>query len=158
MASRDGFYGGAFHSKCNSIKKTITIIKTTNNCVFGGYTDKAWTAGKQYIRDDNAFIFSIVNESCQPIKIKCIDPDFVIYSRSDRGPVFGCGHVKQGFDICIKNSSNRTYDPKKAKCSYSNLGVTYKHPSYPEGAYESRTFLAGTRQFVTTEIEVYCKI
>ncbi len=159
-ASKDGFNGGAFHSRCNSIKKTITIIKTTNSCVFGGYTDEAWTAAKQYIWDNNAFIFSLVNEGNQPTKIKCSNPEYAIYSRPDRGPVFGNGHTKQGFDLCIKNSSNLCYSALKSKSSYSNLGVSYIHPSYPEGAYSvgSRTFLAGTRRFETLEIEVYCKL
>ncbi len=157
-ASEEGFNGGVFHSKCNFIKPTITIIKTTDNFVFGGYTSKAWESNNQYVKDDNAFIFSLINPSNQPSKTKCIDPQYAIYCRGDRGPIFGYGQGIGGFDICIKNSSNVMRDGLDQKGSYSNLGASYKLPEYPEGSFGSQTFLAGKRRFVTTEIEVYHKI
>jgi hypothetical protein len=41
-ATRDGFTAKAFHVKCDGKPKTITIIKTDQDYVFGGYTSAAW--------------------------------------------------------------------------------------------------------------------
>jgi hypothetical protein len=36
-ASIDGFAASSFHSKCDNISNTVTIIETISNSVFGGY-------------------------------------------------------------------------------------------------------------------------
>ncbi len=94
----------------------------------------------------------------EPIKIKCIDPEHAIYSRPDRGPIFGCGQLMKGHDICVKDNSNIYFPTSLNRTSYTSLGNSYIHSNYPEGArsLESQRFLAGTRQFMTKEIEVYC--
>jgi hypothetical protein len=45
-ASRDGFADSSFHSKCDYISNTVTIIKTTSNSVFGGYTSASWSSNE----------------------------------------------------------------------------------------------------------------
>jgi hypothetical protein len=37
--SSDGFGSDVFHSKCDGIAKTLIVVKATNQCVFGGYTE-----------------------------------------------------------------------------------------------------------------------
>ena len=44
-ASRDGFESETFHSKCDDLGPTITIVKSGNN-IFGGFTDVSWTRSK----------------------------------------------------------------------------------------------------------------
>ena len=40
LASRDGFDSDDFHSRCDNIGRTLTIIKVKNNPhIFGGYTE-----------------------------------------------------------------------------------------------------------------------
>jgi hypothetical protein len=56
-----------------------------------------------------------------------------------------------GGSVCKDNNANTTID------SYSNLGVTYKHPQYAQGTNEASTFLAGSFKFQLDEIEVYQK-
>jgi hypothetical protein len=41
-ASIDGFAASSFHSKCDNISNTVTIIETISNSVFGGYTSAKW--------------------------------------------------------------------------------------------------------------------
>ena len=124
------------------------------------YTDKAWTATKQYIRDKNALIFSLVNKSNQPVKIKCTDPKHAIYSNPKRGPTFGFGIKNKGHDFCIKHNSNAYFHPRLNKSCYSGLGHSYIYPNYLEGSdsKDSKWFLVSSRRFLTYEIEVYCKI
>jgi hypothetical protein len=57
-ASRDGFAATDFHSNCDGIANTMTVIKTTCGNIFGGFTEKAWNSNKQWIGDPKAMIFS----------------------------------------------------------------------------------------------------
>ena len=59
--SRDGMNASSFHQKSNGISPTISIIKTTNGCKFGGYTEKTWenNSGGKWIKDDKSFVFSL---------------------------------------------------------------------------------------------------
>jgi len=56
-ASIDGFAAKSFHEKCDGIPMTLSIIKTTNSYVFGGYASEPWNQSGEYINDKNAFIF-----------------------------------------------------------------------------------------------------
>lgn len=42
-ASRDGFGADDFHYKCDNVAKTLTIIQSKENYVFGGYTEEIWS-------------------------------------------------------------------------------------------------------------------
>ena len=43
--SEQNFSASAFHSLCDYKGPTVTIVRVNQN-VFGGYTDKNWTSGK----------------------------------------------------------------------------------------------------------------
>ena len=43
QASRDGFDNKTFLSKCNGIPGTLTVIKSVNSNIFGGYTSTDWS-------------------------------------------------------------------------------------------------------------------
>ena len=43
-ASLDGFASQTFHSKCDNKGPTITVVKC-GRYIFGGFTEKSWTAG-----------------------------------------------------------------------------------------------------------------
>ena len=149
-ASKHGYLGLDFHQKCDSINNTITIIKTTDNYIFGGYTEKAWLKDAGYIRDNNAFIFSLVNKSNQPFKVKCSDPEHAICNKADHGPVFGVSQQGQGHDLCVKGSSNSTEFKSK---SYLNLGRSYIQSPGISSEEEPRV-----NHFVSIEIEVFSKV
>lgn len=42
-ASRDGFSADDFHFKCDNVIKTLTLIQTQENFIFGGYTEQSWS-------------------------------------------------------------------------------------------------------------------
>ena len=138
QASRDGFKANDFHSKVNGIQGTLTLIKTIDNFVFGGYTVADW-GGYYYLTDPNAFIFSFKNSFNKSIIMKIKQGFNAIYASSSYGPTFGGGH-----DFYISDQSNIN------NYSYSNI-YSYEMPSF---GY-STSLLAGSYNFKTFEIEVF---
>jgi hypothetical protein len=143
-ASQDGFEAAKFHAKCDNNPNTLTVIKTTNGNVFGGYTEQTWNHIGNYKADPNSFIFSLINKLNEPIKIK-LSQNKGIYCNSSYGPAFG------GHDFIIVDSSN------KNEYSYSNLGHSYAHLDYRFETNEAKSFLAGSYNFQVSEIEVFTK-
>ena len=145
--TRDGFKGKDFHKRCDNKSKTLTIIKSTNGNIFGGYTDKAWMSDNQHHSDPNAFLFSLVNKDDKPFKAKVSwsNGQNAICCVSSCGPIFGY------YDIYISSNSNINSD------NYSYFGNTYKHPDYQFLSPEAESILAGSDSFQTVEIEVYYK-
>ena len=135
--SQDGFGASVFHAKCNNKGPTLTVIKSNNDKIFGGYTSLSWQNRQTYAQDSTAFIYSLTH------KAKCATQKNTnsIYDHSSYGPRFGNGN-----DICIYGNCNTRSD------NYCNPS-TYALPS---GA--DNTFLAGSNYFTVKEIEVYAVI
>ena len=53
-ASENGFLAEDFHRKCDSFKCTLTIIKSKNANIFGGYTEEDWSGDLLYKNDSKA--------------------------------------------------------------------------------------------------------
>lgn len=143
--SRDGFSAAAFHEKCNGIHDTLTVIKTANGRVFGGYACQPWYSLQDtYHMDQAAFIFSLVNGLNKPVKFKpkIREVSKTLYQDADCGPTFGEGH-----DLMISDNSDANLR------SYTKLGNTYQVPGFI--VTDPYTFLAGSRHFVVSEIEVH---
>jgi len=117
-ASQDGFEASKFHTNCDKKTNTLTVIKSTNGNIFGGYTEQTWNHTGDYKADPNSFIFSLINMLNEPIKMKC-SQNHGIYCNSSYGPTFGGGH-----DLHIADRSNTNTS------SYSNLGHSYSHPDW----------------------------
>ena len=145
-ASRDGFRASSFHSKCDNFSNTVTIIKTTSNSVFGGFTSAKWTSSQGYTYDSNAFIFSLRRSgNSNKERFNATRPTNAIYGYSSYGPTFGGGH-----DINVRDSSNTNEN------SYSNFGYSYQLPkNITSGSVEAQSYLAGSYRWKTTEIEVF---
>ena len=112
--SRDGTSATVFHNKCNSIKKTLTIIKTTNNYVFGGYTGAAWSNTAGYVSDSSAYLFVLRRGSTVSslIHFGVSSAYNAIYNHPSNGPTFGYNYdirIPDRFDINIGSSINKTY-------------------------------------------------
>jgi hypothetical protein len=142
-ASEHGFSARNFHSKCDDHANTLTVIKTTNGYIFGGYTQQLWNSTGGYKTDNHAFIFSLVNKDNSPIKMKVKASEKAIGCASFHGPESG------KLDIFIDKDSNSN------EKSLSDLGQSYQHPKYQPGTNESHNFLAGSRKFKVAEIEVF---
>ena len=139
-ATRDGSYPKDYHKKCDNQGPTLTLIKTDNNRKFGGYVSKDREYGtydEVYVKDKNAFIFSINKKTKYNIK----DGNTDAFSNSSiRGPNFT---VSLGF-YCNDDSGNM-FKPRNSYESETN-------PSYnSNNAYE----FAGKNEFKAVEIEVF---
>jgi hypothetical protein len=143
QASRDGFSSSMFHSKCDGVLGTLTVVKSTNNNIFGGYTEADWSGYYQFKNDTNAFLFSLVNSYNTSVKMNVIQPQNAIYIYN--GPTFG-----RDWDLYV--ALDNSY-------GYSNLGSSYELPSflakYGTYSYQSQSFLAGSYSFQLVEVEVY---
>ena len=145
-ASKDGFSSDSFHSRCDGISNTITIIKTTSNSVFGGFTSTSWSSNNDWNYDANAFIFSLRREG-KPNKqrLNVTQPEYAVYSNAMYGPTFG-----GGYDIYVSENSNSN------EYSWSNLGNSYQIPNdLNYKGDKAQRVLAGSYNWQTTEIEVY---
>ena len=93
LASRDGFFNSAFHSKCDLKGATVTIIATADGRLFGGFASTPWLAGTpgRYCNDPSAFLFSLNGHGGEPIKISQsgTSPKDAVFHDSDLGPCFG---------------------------------------------------------------------
>lgn len=143
-ASDDGFRAKDFHARCDGIPNTLTIVKSTNGNVFGGFTERPWKLN-EFFNNKNGFIFSLINKDAYPFRAECIDESSFCLARY--GPTFGSGK-----DLCLASRSNEN------DLSYSNFGSGYQHPNYEFGSSHAKAILAGSHRFRTVEIEVYCKV
>ncbi|KAJ5073902.1 pep-cterm sorting domain-containing protein [Anaeramoeba ignava] len=157
--SRDGFSAKAFHDACDDKGKSLVLIQTLENNIFGGYTQVGWMTqkekwnsiqknldGKDFgcIEDPDAFLFALKNPYNYPpqkMHVKKEFSSFAIEYDFEGGPSFGKG-VRN--DLYINNG---------LKGGYSFLGICYEKPS--EIQKFSHDFLAGSQNFQIQEIEIY---
>ncbi|KAF2075721.1 hypothetical protein CYY_002964 [Polysphondylium violaceum] len=83
-----------FHRACDDRGPTVTIIKSSEGCVFGGYNNNSWQKDGIYVYDPDSFIFTLVNKVKVPPtkflqKIEYHIQDSYATSLRYRGPVFG---------------------------------------------------------------------
>ena len=114
------------YSNCDNIKKTLTVVKDTNNNIFGGYILNKHGIKLKHIRMIQIhFCFLLSIQTINRKKEKIIESEYAICCSSDNGPIFGDGH-----DLRIFPDSNINQD------SYSN-----KH------SYELNNYLDGSKHF-----------
>ena len=140
-ASRDGFTAADFHAKCDNKAKTLTIIKSLNANIFGGFTSKPWDGYNGNKEDPSAFIFSMVNKYKEPrrMPIRAASVKQAIWCGEEYGPRFG-------EDIQLLEDMSE---------GASNLNNDYEFVSDSLTNAEILTFLAGSASFKATEIEVF---
>ncbi|KAL9963121.1 hypothetical protein ACROYT_G032296 [Oculina patagonica] len=148
-ATVNGWSSGTFHSNCDGLGPTVTIVRV-GRYIFGGYTSVSWS-GCQWWYDSAAFLFSLVNKpGWQPLKLDqtgqySYQKSYSIYSCSSHGPLFG-----GGYDIYIVSYAS------SSTSSYTNLGYEYiPPPGYSYGSSFAQSFLAGSMYFQPDEVEVF---
>ncbi len=63
-----GFKGTVFMDKCKNKGKTVTIVKSTEGRVFGGYTDLDFSGSGTFVSGNkNSFLFAFLDNKI----IKC---------------------------------------------------------------------------------------
>ncbi|KAJ5067838.1 pep-cterm sorting domain-containing protein [Anaeramoeba ignava] len=156
-AKRDGFDCYKWHDICDGKGKTLVIIKTKDNYIFGGFTEVGFTKDKSkysrlhtfpqdFIRDSNAFIFSLRNDKGdrkpEKFPIKNTKETKAIFYNKDWGTYFG----EADFSL------NSNLQP-----GYSNFGATYNLPNgIIQGSKEAKSYLAGSYyKWVVDELETH---
>jgi len=135
-ASSDGFEASKFHENCDDIANTLTIVKSTNNFIFGGFTSQTWTnQASIYKTDEKAFLFGFRNPSNKTAKLPIKPNCYAIYCDPNSGPNFG--------DLVISNCSN-TND--------SSLSIGSNYLNSYSSSYQ---LFADRNSFRISEIEVF---
>ncbi|KAJ5079892.1 hypothetical protein M0811_04205 [Anaeramoeba ignava] len=144
-AKRDGFNSQNWHKAVDGKGKTLIIIKTKDNFIFGGFTQVGFNGNTGKINDSSAFIFSLRNDKGDRIPAKfTYKQNSAIYSNLSYGPLFG-GYP---YDFCL----NSNLQP-----GYSNFGYSYNLPNgITYGTNEAKSYLAGSySSWVVDEVESY---
>ena len=105
------------------------------------------TGSCRYVSSSKSFLFSLYNiNGYAPFKvnIKSSRSSYAIYTCSDRGPVFGGGHV---WWIANNAGSNRD--------SHTYCGNSYPLPPGYSASGASCQFYAGSYKFTPTDVEVF---
>jgi len=109
-----------FHNFCDNKGPTLTIIKTTKNKIFGGFTPLNWEnrGGNKYDEKNQTFIFSLNLMK----KYDMIDNEReAIYCAGEYGPIFG----SSDFQIETNMKKGTTYANKFTNfLSNNNLELT----------------------------------
>ena len=138
-ATRDGFEASSFHEKCDGKAKTITIIKTKGNYVFGGYTAASWDSRGANKADKTAYLYSLRRNGVSNLSKYTITGGYeayAIYCASTHGPAFGGGN-----DILIINRSD------------VNVGSRSQYSGYYIGLVQP--LAEAPTNWLISEIEVY---
>ena len=100
-AKRDGDKASTFHSLCDNKESTLTIISTSDNKKIGGYLSKPFGGNKEFISDNNAFLFSLNYKE----KYLSLNKGKNYYDLDNKGPIFGffCIYINDNFFINNKN-------------------------------------------------------
>ena len=145
-ATEDGDKSQDFHAKCDKIGPNITIVKTKNGYIFGGFTYKNWEHLKRDInvnkpnlgsatRDPKAFGFSV---NYQKIYNNSKPDEFAIWCNKNYGATFK-NNFFQIFDECLK------------KGGYCNA----RSNSHFEGQDTDYEISGGKSRFGIEELEVF---
>ena len=105
-ASRDGWEGSDFHGKCDDKGSTVTLIKSSEGFIFGGYLGRAWHSRGSYISSRGAFLFTLHNHAgLPPTKMSVKRSSRAGYGHKKSLPRFGDGDIilKQNAHMSPKN-------------------------------------------------------
>jgi hypothetical protein len=144
-ASRDGGDARTFHDRCDGHANTFSLILSTNDCIFGGYTPVPWRSRDTAVPDTSltSFIFTITNPHNLPPKIfkqKCAEN--AIFDHESYGPRFGGSTA----DLSVFGEFWLPHN-----FTYSILGTAYTNDTGIAG----NKVLTGDQTFTAKEIEVF---
>merc|ERR1711937_341897 len=145
-ATRDGWNAyHDFHSRCDDQGPTLTVFKSPEGYIYGGYTQASWReVGGNYVEDWKAWLYWIKCKQGIPERKMNVRTDgnqvHAIYPHNSYGPTFGGGH-----DIYISDDMHN---------GYVNWGSSYPLPSGYDNSFLTGVGGAQTHQ-MASEIEVY---
>jgi len=159
-------FGGQV-SKKNSRQTSNDIIHLDCNYAASDCSDHS-----QYSQDETDFEIRNANKTLKKNKIKKNDDRYMSYNMSSKisyGMHGGCIGSDINYNCDAYSDNEKSIFPVEendfmiadqsninAK-SCSNLGISYIHPNFNYGSDEAKSFLAGSHNFIVSEIEVYTK-
>ncbi|KAJ5073113.1 e3 ubiquitin-protein ligase [Anaeramoeba ignava] len=163
-AKKDGFSSYKFHGKIDDKGKTLILIQTQDDFIFGAFTSVGFTTDQSkwglqnsdgqennflqfnYISDPNAFIFSLKNFKNDPPQKFCVRKGEEIFALGydlDYGPIFG-----RCYDLVIN---------KRLNGGISRFGYSFELPLGIEiESNDALNYLVGEKKnWKIIEMEVY---
>lgn len=132
--TKDGLNATAFHEKANNKGPTITIIKSSQDKIFGGFMPDAWTSRNGYINTRKSWLFSLTNKAKYEMNSPDTYAQYGGYDYSSYGPTFGGGH-----DIYLA----------------TDFGTSSNYCNRHSYNFTDNTSLTGGYNFTVTEVEVF---
>jgi hypothetical protein len=136
-----------FHSLCDDLGPTITLLQIKDGDCIGGFTNVEWTSPEERKRetDASAVLFNLTTHT----SFTCRRPELAVVSFKDRGPYFGDFAELSPF-----------YEPfnKENACLSMTHNTCYFIPQNSEGINEltnQKCNELGLCTFTITEIEVW---
>ena len=114
QASIEGGDSSIFHSKCDNIPNTLTLIFSEKGRIFGGFTSETWDISGKYKDDKKSFLFSI--DKLKIYSYKCNGK--AIYCHKDFGLTFGAGFSNKIGKNALIRKELYTYEFYPDGCSY----------------------------------------
>lgn len=154
-ASVHGFGARPFHKRCDDKGATVTVARSEDGYLFGGYNGRSWapwddpqSGGSKPEAKSAPFIFSLTNpwEGVGPMRLMHRSGLEATTCNINFGPVWGGA---QGSDLKIFG-----YPTGSSKFAKSALGTVYEVPP-ASSLYSPSTFLAGKDHFPIVEVEVF---
>ncbi|KAF2075550.1 hypothetical protein CYY_003136 [Polysphondylium violaceum] len=88
--SEHSFSTTSFHSICDDKGPTLTIIKTKDGDIFGGYNSTSWNSDGSFGGDDKCFIFTLFNKhNIPPTMYKNNKNNRYVYNHPNFAATFG---------------------------------------------------------------------
>ena len=135
-ASTDGDTSDKFHSKCDGISPTIEIFKTTDDFIFGGYTDIKWDNNSCDKKGENTFLFSFNN-----MQIYQSINGTGIYCSTKHGPWYSYIIGVRGNNF-LKKEEDNCFSMNEIQSHWNNFKKEYE-------------LTGGKKKFIVKEIEVF---
>ena len=126
-ATKDGNSAESFHQKCDNIKGTLILVKTTKGLRFGGYTESKWEKQNGANKKDKNGIGFCYSLDLKKIYNNSNDAKSTIRCYANEGPTFYGGDaymLEIYFPIDSNSKSNTGYS--KSHKSFGNFERDYE--------------------------------
>ncbi|XP_028408907.1 uncharacterized protein LOC114531501 [Dendronephthya gigantea] len=145
-SSVNGYDSSYFHQDCDNKGPTVIIAKAGNN-IFGGYAEVSWNSSSSFVKDENAFLFTLANPTgARPTKLPQSDNSGGIWCDPSYGPGFGSAN---GTNIWFMDCPNGP-----SYCSVNNSNTAFQIPQ--DQPFTNFIYGSNTTAFGTDYIEVFC--
>jgi len=135
-----------FHKACDGKGATITVIRSTNGYILGGYNPVSWSSVRGVVEAPGAFIFTVKNPAgTEPIKYRVNDAAHAVLNC--HGPCFGAGR---------HNASVRKYYCSDLGCRLGGgkqSRNSFKH--YEDTTGRGNATFTGAKHFDIETMEVW---